>query len=89
MKTIEFIKNLKTELLSTIVEVQEFLSEVTLDVKKQGLKALLSFLKESGYEVLMDLTGVDYIHPEKWFIGFIIPITLRGSESVCLSPETK
>jgi NADH-quinone oxidoreductase subunit C len=65
MKTIEFIKNLKTELLSTIVEVQEFLSEVTLDVKKQGLKALLSFLKESGYEVLMDLTGVDYIHPEK------------------------
>ena len=43
-----------------------FREETTIEVKKEALKDVLCFLKESsGFEVLMDLTAVDYSVPNK------------------------
>ena len=41
------------------------MGETTLEVRKETLLPLLGYLKEQGYEVLIDLTGIDYILPEK------------------------
>lgn len=43
----------------------EFLGETTVEVCKTDLIEVLSFLKESGFDVLTDLTGVDYLKPKK------------------------
>lgn len=57
---------LKERFSRAIVSEKEFLNEVTLEVRKEGIKEILSALKnERGYEVLMDLTGVDYLEPKK------------------------
>jgi NADH-quinone oxidoreductase subunit C len=64
----EVVQNLKTQLGNAVVGEIEFLDEITLEVRKESLKDVLSFLKHSpepGYEVLMDLTGVDYLQPIK------------------------
>lgn len=50
------------------IQYSLFLQELTLEVEKENLKALLTLLKNDvqlGYEVLMDLTGVDYLTPKK------------------------
>lgn len=43
-----------------------FMGQVSLEVTKEQLVDLLSTLKSApyGFEVLMDLTGVDYLEPE-------------------------
>jgi NADH-quinone oxidoreductase subunit C len=67
-KTAEAVQQLKAKLEHAIVGEIEFLGEVTIEVRKDHLKEVLSFLKqtpEPGYEVLMDLTGVDYLKPIK------------------------
>lgn len=38
--------------------------EVTLEIEKDHLKDVLNFFKENHYDVLMDLTAVDYLVPE-------------------------
>lgn len=46
----------------------DFLNEKTLEIHKEHLRDVLFFLKQTpdpGYEVLMDLTGVDYLEPKK------------------------
>lgn len=65
MKKIEAIQQLKTDVDSGIVHEMEFLGETTLEVRKENLKIVLSFLKQAGFEVLMDLTAVDYQVPTK------------------------
>lgn len=68
MRAIEAVKHLKTTLPNAVVNESEFLGEITLEVRKEALKEVLALLKQSsetGFEVLMDLTGVDYIHPDK------------------------
>ena len=47
-----------------ILNEVEMYGEVTLEVSKEKLKQVLSFLRPT-YEVLMDLTGVDYLVPTK------------------------
>jgi NADH-quinone oxidoreductase subunit C len=42
----------------------EFHGETTIEVKKEHLKNVLSVLK-TAFEVLMDLSGVDYLEPVK------------------------
>lgn len=67
MTTAEAVQNLRTQLGDVIVEEIHFLGETTLEVHREHLIPVLSFLKqapESGYEVLMDLTGVDYLVPK-------------------------
>lgn len=39
--------------------------QTTIILEKEGLVATLTFLKQAGFEVLMDLTGVDYLTPTK------------------------
>lgn len=41
----------------------EFFDLKAQEVSKDDLKAVLSGLKQAGYEVLMDLTAVDYLNP--------------------------
>lgn len=68
MNTREAVDRLKSELSGSIVADHEFLGQITLEVTKDNLRPVLSFFKNSlrpGYAVLMDLTGVDFIHPTK------------------------
>lgn len=68
MKTIEAVLKLKESLTKVILHEEEFKGEITLKVNKEDLLRVLLFFKDEirpGYEVLMDLTGVDYIAPEK------------------------
>lgn len=68
MNTQEAVQQLKNTLREIPLDETVFLGETTLNVRKEHLKEVLSFLKEAsgpGYEVLMDLTGVDYLEPVK------------------------
>ena len=65
MDTSEAVKSLKNSLASAIVDETNFHGQTTLEVRKGRLKDALKFLKSSGFEVLMDLTGIDYLHPTK------------------------
>lgn len=63
MNTHELIAQLKAKLEKAIINQIEFLGETTLETTKGDLKKVLSFLKSEGYEVLMDLTAIDYLIP--------------------------
>lgn len=63
MKRQEVLQNLKTTLKDAIIHETESFGETTLEVEKENLINVLSFLKRSGYEVLMDLTAIDYLAP--------------------------
>lgn len=69
MKTADAVQHLKTKMPNIIVSEVDFLGEMTLEIRKEHLKQLLTYLKqttpETGFEVLMDLTGVDYLQPVK------------------------
>jgi len=68
MKTAEAVQQLTEKLDNVIVNKSDFHHETTLEVRKEDLKKVLSFLKkapEIGFEVLSDLTGVDYLLPTK------------------------
>lgn len=67
MKTHEVVQQLKSTMAHAIMDEINFLGETTLQVRKENLVDMLSLLKnpEYGYEVLMDLTGVDYLEPVK------------------------
>jgi NADH-quinone oxidoreductase subunit C len=68
MTTEAAVQNLKAKFSNAIVNEVDFLGEKTLEVQKDQLKEVLSYLKQApdpGYEVLMDLTGVDYLLPTK------------------------
>lgn len=59
LKTAEAVQQLKD------VQAIEFLGETTVEIKKEQLIEILTFLKNGGYEVLMDLTAVDYVKRTK------------------------
>jgi NADH-quinone oxidoreductase subunit C len=66
--TAEVVTQLRQARPETILEENTLLGQTTLEVRKQDLKQTLLYLKQEvnpGYEVLMDLTGVDYLLPEK------------------------
>lgn len=69
MKTAEAVRHLKASIgESLIITESECCGQTTLEVHKEHLKTVLSHLKKTpglGYEVLMDLTGVDYLEPVK------------------------
>jgi NADH-quinone oxidoreductase subunit C len=68
MKIADAVPQLKAQIGDVIVSEVEFLGEITLEIRKENLKKVLAYLKQpsgSGYEVLMDLTGVDYLQPVK------------------------
>lgn len=65
MKTSEAIDKLKQTTKDTIVAENVFHNQWTIEVRRDRLKDSLTFFKKNGYAVLMDLTAVDYLHPEK------------------------
>ncbi|MBA3957094.1 MAG: NADH-quinone oxidoreductase subunit C [Parachlamydiaceae bacterium] len=68
MNTSEAVQALKDKMSQVVVSEINFMNEVTLEVTKDQLKEVLNFLKQAagpGFEVLMDLTAVDYLHPTK------------------------
>lgn len=65
MKTGEVVQRLKEKMAHAIVSEIDFCGQEAVEVHKENLKEVLSFLKRAEYEVLTDLTGVDYLHPEK------------------------
>lgn len=60
----ETVDKLKEKYGHAIVNEVELFDHATLEVKKDDLKNILQELK-SQFEVLMDLTGVDYLEPIK------------------------
>jgi NADH-quinone oxidoreductase subunit C len=67
MTTTEAIAKLKTSMPGAVVDEIDFLGQKTIEVRKEDLKKTCLFLKQTvspGYEVLMDLTAVDYLFPE-------------------------
>ncbi|MEI8125464.1 MAG: NADH-quinone oxidoreductase subunit C [Parachlamydiaceae bacterium] len=68
MNNVETVKALKERVVGAVIGEVDFLGQITVEVKKERLKEVLTYLKNTsgpGYEVLMDLTGVDYLHPTK------------------------
>lgn len=61
MKTLEFIR---THFKEAVLEEHIFCGQESVDIKKDWLIGLLKSLKDEGFEVLMDLTGVDYLFPD-------------------------
>lgn len=69
MRVEDVIQNLRSALPDAIIGETEFLDEFTVEVNRENLKKVLAFLKqtpEPGFEVLMDLTGVDFLEPIRW-----------------------
>jgi NADH-quinone oxidoreductase subunit C len=59
-------QNLQASLGQFVLAESTRFGQTTVEVSKEGLKEVLQWLKqESGYEVLMDLTGVDFLIPIK------------------------
>lgn len=66
MNTSTVNEQLKERLGDVVIGEVNFLGETTIEVRKEHLLKVLTDLKQSsGYEVLMDLTGVDYLEPTK------------------------
>ena len=97
MNTSEIVQQLKISQQQVIINEIEFCGQLTIEVKKIGLRNVLYYLKstaEPGYEVLMDLTGIDYLLPEPHtqiiyvlhnptnFERLIVKISLKRNESL-------
>lgn len=66
MEPTKFLLNTKEKWGFAISEESHFLGEVTLTIQKESVKSVLAFLnKEEHFDVLTDLTGVDYVEPIK------------------------
>ena len=68
MSSREYLLKLKTTYPNAILNETEAHGQITLEVTKNDLKSVLSFLNApsgGGFTVLMDLTGVDYLSPKK------------------------
>lgn len=68
MKTAEAVQALKMNFPEAIVDEVNLFEQTTLEVQKDKLREVLSFLKQvptPGYETLMDLTAVDFLTPQK------------------------
>lgn len=66
MASEEILKLLNETWGHAIEDQKTFCGETTVRVNKECVKDILNFLKQSAtgnFEVLMDLTGVDYLHP--------------------------
>lgn len=67
MKTKEVVENLKNAIANSVLEETDAYGEISIQVDKEHLLPVLLYLKtdpDAGYDILMDLTAVDYIHPE-------------------------
>ncbi len=61
-------QKIKEKFGSDILEEELCCDEITIEVTQSSLKEILAYLKqppEPGYDVLIDLTAVDYLIPKK------------------------
>lgn len=68
MKTTEVVEQLRLSHADALVAETSFWGQIKLEVRKENLMTMLMHLKRSvspSYSVLMDLTGIDYLYPEK------------------------
>lgn len=69
MKTSEAAQQIRNTFGNVIIAEIDCKGQKTLEVEKDNLKKVLSFLKSPpnnpGFEVLMDLSGIDYLFPVK------------------------
>lgn len=63
MNSTEIVEKLKSK--GMVIGETHLYDQYAIEVSKENLVSVLQQIKQSGYTVLMDLTGVDYIHPEK------------------------
>lgn len=80
MKNIALIQEIKEKFGKGILQETSFLGQLTLQVEKESLKPILVMLKEAGFEVLMDLSAIDYLEPikqSKVFYWLHNPITFE------------
>ena len=66
MKAYKAVDQIKEKFGSSIIGETKFCGEISLEMTKEKFKDALIFLKNApdpGFEVLMDLTGVDYLEP--------------------------
>lgn len=54
-----------TDIFKDFTRSEKSLNPHAIEVKKESLIETLAFLKDQGYTVLMDLTAVDYLVPDK------------------------
>lgn len=62
----EAVKGVRERFPDEILDEIDFRGEMTIELRKQRLKEIMAFLRDSpecGYETLMDLTAVDYLVP--------------------------
>jgi len=67
MTTAKVVQQLKISQPQAVMNESEFHGQLTIEVQKSALKNVLNYLKstaEPGYEVLIDLTAIDYLLPE-------------------------
>lgn len=57
----ELKEEIKNKFPDFFVDFSSLLGEEVLIIKKEGVVPILSFLKEYGFELLLDITAVDYI----------------------------
>lgn len=58
----DILENLKNHHAFTILE--KSVDQPAIEVKKESLIPVLTFLKDQGYAVLVDLTAVDFLVPD-------------------------
>lgn len=64
MTTIEALEQLKASMPNVIKNEVHFHEQTTIEIGREHLKETCLFFKQAGYEVLMDLSAVDFLHPE-------------------------
>ena len=68
MNTAQVVEYIKTKIGKAVISETDFCGEMTLEIRKEHVKEVLTLLKmipALGYTVLMDLTAVDYLTPIK------------------------
>lgn len=64
MRTEEIVQKIQIEHPDSVLNRYTSYGQTTVEVNKVRLIACLQLLKENGFDVLMDLTAADYLHPE-------------------------
>lgn len=63
MDAIAACKNIKEKFGSAVLNEISCCNQLSLEITQSSLKEILRFLKQAGYEMLIDLTAVDYLEP--------------------------
>lgn len=89
MDAITACKNIKEKFGSAVLNEISCCDQLSLEVTQSGLKEILRFLKESGYEMLIDLTAVDYLapHPRTEVIYFLYDTLQHHRLNIILTAE--